>query len=359
MSTINTIDCRVAELKDAIREITKLGFVPMIWGPPGIGKSESVQQLATEDERALIDVRLSQKIASDIGGLPALDHEAGRTTFYLPDFLPSGEKPTYLFFDEINGSDIQTRIASYGLILERRINGYSLPDNCHIIAAGNREEDGSMAPPFERAMNSRFVHLIAKPDIEGWLEWAMMNDIAPEVMAFLKTHVDYLMPSDKDIADDVAIAPNPRSWARVSQIVKNVKDERLQHILVTGVIGDRAAAPFFITAKELAQLRSIQDILNTPTEKLHNVLPDTAAGLYAFGYAINAALSKENYPHVLRVLNALDEITDKKYAHLPMQETQSFAMGMVLDKLAAMCPESYADPSFMAYNKKRNAQNGA
>jgi hypothetical protein len=60
----------------------------MMWGSPGVGKSQLVAELARRREAKLRDVRLSQKTASDIGGLPALDHQNKQTTFYLPDFLP-------------------------------------------------------------------------------------------------------------------------------------------------------------------------------------------------------------------------------------------------------------------------------
>src|SRR5262249_11960001 len=69
----------------------------MLWGSPGVGKSGLVTELARRREAKLRDVRLSQKTASDIGGLPALDHQNKQTTFYLPDFLPREDETGILF----------------------------------------------------------------------------------------------------------------------------------------------------------------------------------------------------------------------------------------------------------------------
>jgi MoxR-like ATPase len=125
----------------------------MLWGGPGVGKSQLVAQLARRREAKLRDVRLSQKTASDIGGLPALDHQKKQTIFYLPDFLPREDEPGILFLDELPGADEQTRIAAYGLILERRVANWMLGDRWRIIAAGNRPEDGAISCDLGTAMN--------------------------------------------------------------------------------------------------------------------------------------------------------------------------------------------------------------
>src|SRR6266545_807794 len=114
-------------------------------------------------------VRLSQKTASDIGGLPALDHQNKRTTFYLPDFLPREDETGILFLDELPGADEQTRIAAYGLILERRVADWTLGDRWRIIAAGNRPEDGAISCDLGTAMNDRLVHLVIEPTAQDWL----------------------------------------------------------------------------------------------------------------------------------------------------------------------------------------------
>jgi len=77
----------------------KLQRAVMIWGPPGIGKSSIVAQLATRHGLELLDLRLSQLAPTDLRGLPVAD---GAVSKWLPpEFLPVAGKGI-LFLDEIN-----------------------------------------------------------------------------------------------------------------------------------------------------------------------------------------------------------------------------------------------------------------
>ena len=166
---INTMSCTPSEAISTINALWPLKLSVMLWGSPGVGKSQLVSQLARRREARLRDVRLSQKTASDIGGLPALDHQNKQTTFYLPDFLPREDEPGILFLDELPGADEQTRIAAYGLVLERRVANWTLGDRWRIIAAGNRPEDGAISCDLGTAMNDRLVHLVIEPTAHEFL----------------------------------------------------------------------------------------------------------------------------------------------------------------------------------------------
>lgn len=69
----------------------------VIWGPPSIGKSSIVQQLAQENALDCIDVRLSQLAPTDLRGLPVADDELSK--WYPPEFLPKSGQGI-LFLDE-------------------------------------------------------------------------------------------------------------------------------------------------------------------------------------------------------------------------------------------------------------------
>jgi len=103
---INTMSCTPSEAISAINALWPLKLSVMLWGSPGVGKSGLVAQLARRREAKLRDVRLSQKTASDIGGLPALDHRNKQTTFYLPDFLPREDEDGILFLDELTSVEV-------------------------------------------------------------------------------------------------------------------------------------------------------------------------------------------------------------------------------------------------------------
>ncbi len=64
-----------SELKAYLENLIQkdLQISTMIWGPPGIGKSSIVGQLASECNLDFIDVRLSQLAPTDLRGLPVAE----------------------------------------------------------------------------------------------------------------------------------------------------------------------------------------------------------------------------------------------------------------------------------------------
>ena len=60
----------------------------MLWGPPGVGKSQMVAQVAAKHATAVIDIRLSQMEPSDLRGIPfRLDNIV---EWAVPALLPDG-----------------------------------------------------------------------------------------------------------------------------------------------------------------------------------------------------------------------------------------------------------------------------
>ena len=60
-----------------------------LWGPPGIGKSALVKQLAEEKGRPLVDLRLPLMDPVNLRGLPMVDKEKEQAKWLPPDFLPA------------------------------------------------------------------------------------------------------------------------------------------------------------------------------------------------------------------------------------------------------------------------------
>jgi hypothetical protein len=350
---INTMSCTPSEAISAINALWQLKLSVMLWGSPGVGKSGLVAQLARRREAKLRDVRLSQKTASDIGGLPALDHRNKQTTFYLPDFLPREDEDGILFLDELPGADEQTRIAAYGLILERRVADWTLGDRWRIIAAGNRPEDGAISCDLGTAMNDRLLHLVIEPTAQDWLAWAMENGVAPEVMAFIQVRPDLLIGSAEMRRADHAIMPSPRSWQRVSDVWKNCIGKREREILICGLVGDSTAHEFLTVADELKHLASVEKIVSTPRRQLHKVVPATINGLYGMAYALAASVNAENLSKIMNVVDALDELGGTAHNELPLADVQALAGSLVLERALKLGLDCGDDPAFIRFDEKR------
>ena len=60
------------EAKAALAHCLKLQRPLMMWGAPGIGKSDIVKQIGEEQSRTVIDIRLPLWEPTDIKGIPLL-----------------------------------------------------------------------------------------------------------------------------------------------------------------------------------------------------------------------------------------------------------------------------------------------
>ncbi|MFN3785937.1 MAG: AAA family ATPase, partial [Thiothrix sp.] len=114
----------------------------MLWGPPGVGKSQIIAQVGQRHNAPVIDIRLSQMEPSDLRGIPFRD--GGLVEWAIPSMLPDEKRHGevgILFLDEITSAVPSVSAAAYQLILDRRLGDYRVPDGWAIFAAGNRQGD--------------------------------------------------------------------------------------------------------------------------------------------------------------------------------------------------------------------------
>lgn len=208
----------------------RLFLSTMIWGPPGIGKSSIVAQIATSHGLDFVDVRLSQLAPTDLRGLPV--PENGRSKWFPPEFLPDGGKGI-LFLDELNMAPPAMQGIAQQLILDRRVGSYVVPDGWFIWAAGNRKEDRASVFEMPSPLANRFLHLSVLPDFESFKAYALSTELHEQVIAFLAFRPTLLHKVDPQSP----AWPSPRSWAMASRLHTVGLD-------ISPVVGDGAAAEF-------------------------------------------------------------------------------------------------------------------
>jgi hypothetical protein len=363
---INTVSCTPDEAKELIKGLRSLKLSFMLWGATGVGKSESVRQLAEELDAELRDIRLCQKQPTDIGGLPALDHESRQTVFYPPAFLASRAdgKAVVLFFDEISLAPDDTRGAVLGILEERRQGNVEIPDNWVIVAAGNRPEDLANARGLGAAANRRLLHIVIEPQLEATLQHFIKINVVPEVLAFLKVFPQHLSGEESARSQKHELYPRPASWEKVSNILGELRkaDKRVKHLAVAGIIGDSVAAEFMLLAEEVKNMKSVDELLEiqrkTPS-KIGKYLPDTVNGLYALSFAIASRANEETAIELLELVNRLDEQRDERFARLPMRDLQTMAGSLLLEKVWKAGWKVENSAAFWRYNEKREAASGA
>ncbi|MGD8556751.1 MAG: AAA family ATPase, partial [Chromatiales bacterium] len=183
----------------------------MLWGPPGVGKSQMVAQIGGRHGVPVIDIRLSQMEPSDLRGIPFRtgEHVEWATPAILPDAVRHGEKGI-LFLDEITSAPPSVSAAAYQLILDRRLGEYEVPDGWAIFAAGNRQGDRGVTYTMPAPLANRFSHFEFETNLDDWVAWAYANGIDERVIGFLRFRPELLF--DFDPAHNPVAFPSPRSW---------------------------------------------------------------------------------------------------------------------------------------------------
>lgn len=183
----------------------------MLWGPPGVGKSQIVAQIAAKHNAPVIDIRLSQMEPSDLRGIPF--RVGNHVEWAIPALLPDAERhgPVgLLFLDEITSAPPSVSAAAYQLILDRRLGDYQVPKGWAIIAAGNRQGDRGVTYTMPAPLANRFSHFEVEVYLDDWVAWAYQNGIDERVIAFLRFRPELLF--DFDPAHNPVAFPSPRSW---------------------------------------------------------------------------------------------------------------------------------------------------
>lgn len=237
-----------------IKSNTPLNKFPsvMLWGPPGVGKSQGVRQIATKIEektskRVIVtDVRLLLFNPVDLRGIPTSNEDKTLAVWLKPKIFQMDESSdvvNILFLDEISAAPQSVQAAAYQITLDRTVGEHKLPENCIVLAAGNRVTDRSVAYTMPKALANRLCHLEIESNIESWQKWAAGAGINGKVLGFLKYNPSMLM--EFEAHNDGLAFPTPRSWEMVSNVLNHVT-ENVDEVfsIISGCIGDEAAYSF-------------------------------------------------------------------------------------------------------------------
>jgi len=270
-----SVEHRTVTSVQARKAITKCFNVKrpiFLWGPPGIGKSDVVAEIARDMGALLIDLRLGQMDPTDIRGIPFYNKELGKMDWAPPIDLPDEETASQypyvvLFMDEMNSAPPAVQSAAYQLVLNRRVGKYRLPSNVVMVAAGNRESDKGVTYRMPTPLSNRFVHSEMKVDFPSWQEWAIKNQIHKDVVGFLTFAKQDLY--DFDAKSSSRAFATPRSWTFVSELLADEDlDIATTTDLIAGTVGEGLAVKFMAHRKISGKLPRPEDILSGKATEL-------------------------------------------------------------------------------------------
>jgi len=280
----------------------------MLWGPPGVGKSQAIRELAVNIEKEtgrkteVTDVRLLLFNPIDLRGIPTSNADKTLAVWLKPKIFqmdPSEGIVNILFLDEISAAPQSVQAAAYQITLDRVIGEHKLPDNCIVIAAGNRTTDKSVAIKMPKALANRLMHIEIESDFESWNTWAVGNGVNDKVLGFLKFRQDYLMNFNAQ-EEDLAYA-TPRSWEMVSNLLNNVDDNISSMFkMIAGLVGVGVATEFQTWERVYKSLPNVESIF----DGMMPAIPNTPDALYALCSAMTQ-YAREHKDEIYRISNSI------------------------------------------------------
>lgn len=286
-------------------------------GGIGIGKSQTIEAVSKEiakesnkefrveasnkdEDFCLIDRRASQFDTTDLRGLPMKDGDV--ISWCKPDFLAK-KGQGILFFDEINLAPPLVQSTLYSLILDRKIDEYTLPDGYCVIGAGNRIEDKSNVFEMSMALANRFIHCeLQPPSVEEWTDWATKHNVNPMIVGFLNFKRSLLYninPDSQELAQ-----PTPRQWVRASEMIDGITNHEDQEMYVSSAVGEGASLEFMAFSK-LSEKIDLKNLLKNPNE-IQKITDLSVKYSVMSALASYFADDKKSLPSILKICNLIE-----------------------------------------------------
>lgn len=321
----NVFNCNADQLMETLLLGYRTSIPVLIIGEPGIGKTDIVYQFAERINAKMPDpLILSTLQAEDIRGVGVPNPETGRLKFYQLNFYPpsDSEEAWVMFYDELTNADKRLQAPLQQLLLHRKVGDYTLPQGAYQVAAGNGVDDECYAYEMSRALEDRFMIVRLMVGIDPWMNWALANDVNPDLIAFLKVYPEYLHYSlmrekHKGSSED-RVLPTPRAWGRnVDRVLKDATASRtVKEIALSGLVGNQIASYFFSTVDALKNRPSPAAILaavkRNPKEAV-KMTPTSLAGMWSLSFSLLAHL--QTIEHL--------ELVSKYYAELVLDDSRS------------------------------------
>jgi hypothetical protein len=255
----------------------------MLWGAPGIGKSQIISQVAAKNGANIIDIRLSQMEPSDLRGIPFKN--GSLVDWSVPSLLPDSKRhgeQGILFLDEITSAPPTVSAAAYQLILDRRLGDYIVPEGWVIFAAGNRQGDRGVTYSMPAPLANRFSHYELDVNLDDWVAWAYKNNIDERIIGFLRYRPEHLF--EFDAKHNPVAFPSPRTWEFVHRALNKFDtDLSLFRQAASACVGEVAGVEITTFVEHMADLPDLDAIINGESVSIPKELD--------LQYAICAALA--------------------------------------------------------------------
>ena len=234
-------------------------------GPPGIGKTAIMEQIAGEMGLGLLSYSMTHHTRQSALGLPFIVHKKyGDAEFDVSEYTmsdiiasiyemqeKSGLKNGILFLDEINCvsetlSPVMLQFLQYKVFGKHRV-----PDGWVVVTAGNPPQYNNSVHEFDVVTLDRLKKIEVEPDFDVWKKYAYQIGVHPSVMTYLEIKKKNFYKVESTVEGKRFVTA--RSWDDLSRmiIVYEKKGMTVDRDLIEQYLQDRDIAKDFSSYYEL------------------------------------------------------------------------------------------------------------
>ncbi len=203
-----------------------------LMGPPGIGKTAIMEQIASELGIGLLSYSMTHHTRQSALGLPLIKQatydgvEYDISEYTMSEIISSvyrmrersGIKNGILFLDEINCVSETLNPIMLQFLQYKVFGMHSVPEGWIVVTAGNPPEYNRSVREFDIATWDRLKRVDVEPDLNTWKEFAYLSGIHPAVMTYLELKPNNFYKVETTV--DGKSFVTARGWDDLSQMIK-------------------------------------------------------------------------------------------------------------------------------------------
>ena len=232
----------------------------LLMGPPGIGKTAVMEQVAEECGVGLVAYTITHHTRQSAVGLPRIvtrcynGKEVSITEYTLSEIIASvydcmertGKKEGILFIDEINCVSETLAPTMLQFLQNKTFGSHSVPEGWLIAAAGNPPEYNKSVREFDIVTLDRVRRMDIEEDLDVWMEYAWKKEIHGSILAYLGMKKDHFYSVENTV--DGKFFVTARGWEDLSEILKAYEElgvEITENLIGEYLCRDEIARSFF------------------------------------------------------------------------------------------------------------------
>ncbi|MBQ6323189.1 MAG: AAA family ATPase, partial [Lachnospiraceae bacterium] len=203
----------------------------LLMGPPGIGKTQIMEQIAAECDLGLVAYTITHHTRQSAIGLPYIRQkiyggkEVSVTEYTMSEIIASvydtmeesGRTEGILFIDEINCASETLSPAMLQFLQGKTFGNQKVPKGWIIVAAGNPPEYNRSVREFDVVTLDRVKVIQVEADYDAWKTYALGVGIHGSILAYLDIHKENFYRMETTV--DGKWFVTARGWEDLSQTI--------------------------------------------------------------------------------------------------------------------------------------------